>query len=172
MITEVATFTCSICAEPSHDICVYCTKDACRNHRCDRCKRCSDCCECEVPLSAIEPGVDVPAPDVVATEHLAVILEMPMPQPALPEHSPEPEFFEEPEIAALETAAEPEHEPESEGLWAPERDPNVTVIRTGLDALWAPEPAVEPKRYPAPLSPSNAKEEETEEPGTEPPEHE
>jgi hypothetical protein len=51
MITETATFTCSICGEPSSDICAYCTKDTCVNHLCTRCKRCSDCCECEVPLS-------------------------------------------------------------------------------------------------------------------------
>jgi hypothetical protein len=47
---EVATFTCSICSEASHDICVYCTKDACANHLCERCQRCSDCCQCEVAL--------------------------------------------------------------------------------------------------------------------------
>lgn len=55
MMVETAVFTCSICGEPSRDICVLCTKDACANHRCERCKRCSDCCECEVPLSAAEP---------------------------------------------------------------------------------------------------------------------
>ena len=54
MTVEAAVFTCNICGEPSRDICVYCTKDACANHRCERCKRCSDCCECEVPLSAEE----------------------------------------------------------------------------------------------------------------------
>ena len=56
MTVEIAVFTCSICGEPSRDICVFCTKDACANHRCERCKRCSDCCECEVPLSAAEPA--------------------------------------------------------------------------------------------------------------------
>ena len=45
------TFRCSICAEPSAEICVYCTKDACSNHLCGRCLRCSDCCQCEVPLN-------------------------------------------------------------------------------------------------------------------------
>ena len=55
MTVEPAVFTCSICGEPSSDICAYCTKDTCANHRCTRCKRCSDCCECEVPLSAAEP---------------------------------------------------------------------------------------------------------------------
>jgi len=54
MIVQAAVFTCSICGEPSANICAYCTKDACANHRCERCKRCSDCCECEVPLSAEE----------------------------------------------------------------------------------------------------------------------
>jgi len=53
MTVETAVFTCSICGEPSKDICVFCTKDACANHRCERCRRCSDCCECEVPLSAV-----------------------------------------------------------------------------------------------------------------------
>jgi transcription elongation factor Elf1 len=57
---EAAIFTCSICGEPSSEICVFCTKDACGNHRCDRCKRCSDCCECEVPLSAAEAEIAVP----------------------------------------------------------------------------------------------------------------
>lgn len=55
MIVNAAIFTCSICGEQSVNICSYCTKDACSNHRCERCKRCSDCCECEVPLSAEEP---------------------------------------------------------------------------------------------------------------------
>jgi transcription elongation factor Elf1 len=45
---EVATFTCSICGEPSQKICVYCTLDACENHLCARCLRCSDCCQCDV----------------------------------------------------------------------------------------------------------------------------
>jgi hypothetical protein len=54
MIVNPAIFTCSICGDPSTEICAYCTKDACVNHRCERCKRCSDCCECEVPLSAGE----------------------------------------------------------------------------------------------------------------------
>jgi hypothetical protein len=68
MIAEPAIFTCSICGEPSTDICAYCTKDACANHRCTRCKRCSDCCECEVPLSAEEPPAEpvVEAPVVEA----------------------------------------------------------------------------------------------------------
>ncbi len=53
-IVNTAIFTCSICGEPSTNICAYCTKDACGNHRCERCKRCSDCCECDMPLSAEE----------------------------------------------------------------------------------------------------------------------
>jgi len=62
MTAGTAVFTCSICGEPSSEICAYCTKDACRNHRCARCKRCSDCCECEEPLSAAEVEEPVPAP--------------------------------------------------------------------------------------------------------------
>jgi len=45
---EVRTYFCSICGEPSTEICVYCTKDACENHRCAKCGRCSDCCECDI----------------------------------------------------------------------------------------------------------------------------
>ena len=45
------TYVCSICGEPSTQICVYCTKDACSNHRCEKCGRCSDCCSCEVRLA-------------------------------------------------------------------------------------------------------------------------
>jgi hypothetical protein len=71
MIVPAAVFTCSICGEPSTNICAYCTKDACANHRCVRCKRCSDCCECEVPLSAEEP---VPEPEVVVVEAPANIV--------------------------------------------------------------------------------------------------
>lgn len=52
-MTPVTTFTCSICGEPSVDICIRCTKDACPNHRCEKCQRCSDCCSCDVPL--VEP---------------------------------------------------------------------------------------------------------------------
>jgi hypothetical protein len=59
MIVNAAVFTCSICGEASVNICSYCTKDACSNHRCERCKRCSDCCECDVPLSAEEPVAPV-----------------------------------------------------------------------------------------------------------------
>jgi len=63
-MAPAAIFTCSICGEPSGDICVFCTKDVCINHRCDRCKRCSDCCECEIPLSAAQAptAVEVEAP--------------------------------------------------------------------------------------------------------------
>ncbi len=46
-----ARYACSICSEPSTEICRYCTKDACANHLCDKCRFCSDCCRCEVPLN-------------------------------------------------------------------------------------------------------------------------
>ena len=43
-------FACSICDEPSGEICHACTKDTCENHLCKRCSKCSDCCTCDVPL--------------------------------------------------------------------------------------------------------------------------
>lgn len=50
--TKTYTFQCSICGEPSTEICVRCTKDTCENHRCPKCQRCSDCCVCDVHLAA------------------------------------------------------------------------------------------------------------------------
>jgi len=44
----VSPWNCSICAEPSRAICLYCTKDTCDNHLCPRCGRCSDCCACDL----------------------------------------------------------------------------------------------------------------------------
>jgi hypothetical protein len=89
MIVNAAVFTCSICGEASSNICAYCTKDACSNHRCERCKRCSDCCECEVPLSAEEPLVvavetatqPVPEPEAIVPEPEVEVLEPPPPEP-------------------------------------------------------------------------------------------
>ena len=113
MLAEVAIFTCSICGEPSHEICVSCTKDTCHNHHCRRCKRCSDCCECEVPLSELEPEPEVeldpqahsetPAP--VHAEHAeqqAVL------QPAPPEATEEPDWYSPP-AQVMEKLGEPEH---------------------------------------------------------------
>jgi hypothetical protein len=79
MIVNAAVFTCSICGEPSTNICAYCTKDACANHRCVRCKRCSDCCECEVPLSAEEAAPEPePAAAPVETEAASdVVIDLP-----------------------------------------------------------------------------------------------
>ncbi len=57
-MNEIRVFTCSICGDPSTDICTYCTKDACANHRCSKCLRCSDCCDCDVPLDAKPPIVE------------------------------------------------------------------------------------------------------------------
>lgn len=51
-------FTCYICSEPSSDICLYCTKDACDNHLCRKCGRCSDCCACEVPIDEQRPATN------------------------------------------------------------------------------------------------------------------
>jgi hypothetical protein len=59
-MNEQRTFSCSICGDPSAQVCVWCTKDACPNHICSKCLRCSDCCECEVPLEE-PPTPDHPA---------------------------------------------------------------------------------------------------------------
>jgi len=86
MIVNAAVFTCSICGEASVNICSYCTKDACSNHRCERCKRCSDCCECEFPLSAEEPvAVEAPIesalePELASAEPESPALEASEPQ--------------------------------------------------------------------------------------------
>lgn len=93
--TATLTFNCSICAEPSHDICVYCTKDVCHSHRCQRCLRCSDCCECESPLcldevpvapvtveatpELVEVPVEITEPDLTEPAELAETTETPEP---------------------------------------------------------------------------------------------
>ena len=108
--TGTLTYACSICVEPSHDICVYCTKDVCHSHRCQRCLRCSDCCECESPLCLDEEPL---AEVVVAEAPVEAILE---PEFAIPEEVPEP---------AADAAMEPdpaspdEHFPgtSTNGLW-------------------------------------------------------
>jgi hypothetical protein len=91
-VTETATFVCSICSESSTDICVYCTKDTCANHRCIRCRRCSDCCECEAPLTAAEA---VREPAVTAAV-------LPPPQPVVGEPEPSAEAEPQPELTAEE----------------------------------------------------------------------
>jgi hypothetical protein len=77
-MTAVITFTCSICGESSHEICVFCTKDTCENHMCQRCHRCSDCCVCETPIirdteaepAPVEEHADEPEMEVVEEEVL------------------------------------------------------------------------------------------------------
>jgi hypothetical protein len=102
MIVSPAIFTCSICGEASSNICAYCTKDTCSNHRCERCKRCSDCCECEYPLSAEEPAaVEAvahpaadPQPEIFQPEPQAFQPEPPMPPLPVPLTQPgSPVFF-------------------------------------------------------------------------------
>lgn len=58
-------FYCSICAESSVNICVYCTKDACANHICERCLSCSDCCKCEFHEGKEPHAMAVDVPGVV-----------------------------------------------------------------------------------------------------------
>jgi hypothetical protein len=124
MTTEAAIFTCSICGEPSAEICVYCTKDACANHRCERCKRCSDCCACEIPLSAEEfpvaREVETPREPVLTAspESLMQPLVEPAPpvsEPAAPASEAAGEPFSEAAVARPEPQREqPPSEPESQ----------------------------------------------------------
>ena len=76
MTVGTAVFACSICGEPSSEICTYCTKDTCRNHRCARCKRCSDCCECAEPLTATEVEEVAPAEVSTAVPEVAPAVEV------------------------------------------------------------------------------------------------
>jgi hypothetical protein len=87
MMVNAAVFTCSICGEASLNICSYCTKDACSNHRCERCKRCSDCCECEFPLSAEEPVAVEEAREPVLQPEFEVP-DFEAPEPEAPELEP------------------------------------------------------------------------------------
>lgn len=158
-MTEIATFVCSICGETSADICIYCTKDTCANHRCLRCLRCSDCCECEVPLTAGEPEYEPPAPPVSQPEPVMmaeVSIEV-ISEPVFAE--PEPVFMIEPQ-------------PEMPGLIAivvdnPEPVPSIEHATTreelvrALPELFAPEPV----RNPPP--PKESLEDETPDPSIE-----
>jgi len=115
MTAGIATLLCSICGEPSHDICCYCTKDACTNHRCDRCKRCSDCCECDVPLSAAEAVTVEPPPIEIPPAEAPVLAE----EPAF---AHEPVSVQDPEtsIFAPETdPTEPSEETKSGDVFRP-----------------------------------------------------
>jgi hypothetical protein len=123
MIVNAAIFTCSICGEASLNICSYCTKDACSNHRCERCKRCSDCCECEYPLSAEDP-VPVEAVAEVVPETVPD-LESVLPEPVEAADAATPAFLtpEESSVFAEESAArEPRIFGES-NVFAEEDDP-------------------------------------------------
>lgn len=63
-MNEPRTFSCTICGDPSTQICEYCTKDTCPNHLCSKCLRCSDCCECEVPLDTVSDQPPAPEPEI------------------------------------------------------------------------------------------------------------
>jgi hypothetical protein len=91
--TGTLAYACSICVEPSRDICVYCTKDACRLHRCQRCLRCSDCCECESPLCLDEEPAALPI-QAIADPVEAVAEFAPAEEVAVPEPASEPDVLE------------------------------------------------------------------------------
>jgi hypothetical protein len=123
-VIEIATFVCSICGESSTDICIYCTKDTCSNHRCVRCRRCSDCCECEVPLTAAEP-----VRETVATATEPWLAPAAHPEPArhpepLPRTEPVPAPTTEtggPELASRGPATHEELVRSLPELFAPDR---------------------------------------------------
>lgn len=119
MTAEAAIFTCSICGERSAEICVYCTKDACSNHRCDRCKRCSDCCECEIPLSATEvmtvKEVELQAEPPIQTASPELQVETPTTTQA----EPPPESLESGAVAP-QPESQSKSEPESPSTEDPE----------------------------------------------------
>ena len=107
MTVPAAVFTCSICGEASTNICSYCTKDTCANHRCERCKRCSDCCECDVPLSAEEAAAAQAAAEVEAAPPEALPVESPESPLAAPFLTPEESaVFSEPFIPEPAPSAE------------------------------------------------------------------
>jgi hypothetical protein len=112
MTVGTAVFACSICGEPSSEICTYCTKDACRNHRCDRCKRCSDCCECEEPLSAAEVEAIVP-PEASSEAPVANPAGAPVAAPAEPLDAP-PAVEVTHTIEEEQAAEDHPHDPASE----------------------------------------------------------
>ena len=112
MMVNAAVFTCSICGEASTNICAYCTKDACSNHRCERCKRCSDCCECDVPLSAEEVAAAEVAAEVESAPPEALPV-APLSTAASFLTPEESAVFSEPYIP-LEAPPQPSHEPHSE----------------------------------------------------------
>ena len=120
--TATFTFTCSICAEPSHDICVYCTKDVCHSHRCQRCLRCSDCCECESPLCLDEVPVAAAIVEAVA-EPVEASIEIP--EPDISEPAEQAETAEE--ILQPENAAPTEPDPAS---------PDEPLPGTSTDGSW------------------------------------
>jgi hypothetical protein len=125
MIANAAIFTCSICGEASVNICSYCTKDACSNHRCERCKRCSDCCECEYPLSAEEPLRVEPVAEAVAEPVPGLDSAIPLPAEAAEAADiTMPAFLtpEESSVFAEETVREPRIFGES-SVFADEDDP-------------------------------------------------
>ena len=119
--TATFTFTCSICAEPSHDICVYCTKDVCHSHRCQRCLRCSDCCECESPLCLDE----VPVTAIVEAVAEPVEAPVEIPEPDISEPAEQAETAEE--ILQPENAAPTEPDPVS---------PDEPLPGTSTDGSW------------------------------------
>ena len=124
MIVNAAVFTCSICGEASVNICSYCTKDACSNHRCERCKRCSDCCECEFPLSAEEPVAMEPVTEMLLDPEL-------LPQSALQ--------TAEPEAAEPHTAGPEAAEPGAENSVPPAPSPMADFLTKEESSVFAPE---------------------------------
>jgi hypothetical protein len=99
------TFACSICGDPATEICVYCTKDACGNHRCAKCKRCSDCCECVLALDERVPA-EPAAPVEERSPEAPAEAQVPAEEALPPDAHPQP--------AAGDFAARQEEQPGAE----------------------------------------------------------
>jgi hypothetical protein len=166
-MTPTLTFTCSICGEPSKDICVYCTKDACRNHRCNRCKRCSDCCECEVPLAAEEPVIEetILAPETVPLNGAVEPAGGFSDQPPAPQNAPwvdviarEPLTPDPPLEPEPAPAPEPPRQPEPFPQPQPEPRPEPPIPPVRMDTSDPASPPlphpIEPQPEPEPDNPA------------------
>ena len=172
-MTPTLTFTCSICGEPSGDICIYCTKDACSNHVCEKCHKCSDCCECEVRLEersevvaavvaplvaevSVNAEVEETAPVVVPVDGSAPLVETAEPaveNPAPPVESAEPVVAENPAPTVESPLPIPAPAPAAPRMPVFAEEPSTPRIPS-FTGLWAPETPA--RVFPGTLKPPTA----------------